>query len=645
MSVNDNTLDGSGTLLDYETPNPHPSRAVYGFALFLCSWFFLPLYLIWAFVPTPWLNVIHITYVPAKYWAVVIPLLFPLCVLAVFCLLFKYNASIGMNLEENLDTGTIDPSIPASDISCSGCGAKLHCKDASLPGFLPFEIFADIAKKKIQESILCRRCYLLKNHDFLVNVNVCDVDYRSMMEHLKLREDVLILLISDMTDLPFSFYPGLSKIIGDRKPMIVIGNKIDLLPPDYKPGYLRYLRNVLIKTANETGFSSAFNILHFALISAKTGFGVEDLITNIHLKWTSKFGALRNDVYIVGCTNAGKSTLFNTFLRSDLCKVRALDLVERATASIWPGTTISLLKFPIMKVAPHRLEIRRRRLLSNRKWEYRESKLRRMLLVKTGDPKYAVLQANVDNSYKIKEEELQPISVLDVKRSQDSSALIRCREKIKLKAWNPDDPIFADGNWCYDTPGTVNSEQILNLFTLEELIEVVPRQMLLPRSFIVYSGQTLLIGGVAQVSVLDIALQHAESVLLTVFASGSLPINVMATNSVPTFMEKYLGTEALVAPRGNADRIYSFPTFGMEAGAADLVLSSIGWVCVTANRGTVTIEGLTPAGKGLALRTPPILPYCAALRGKRISGTQAYKVIPLKVLLEPGIEKKSRNRQ
>lgn len=54
-------------------------------------------------------------------------------------------------------------------------------------------------------------------------------------------------------------------------------------------------------------------------------------------------------------------TLFNTFLRSDLCKVRALDLVERATTSIWPGTTISLLKFPVMKIAPHRLEIRRRR--------------------------------------------------------------------------------------------------------------------------------------------------------------------------------------------------------------------------------------------------------------------------------------------
>ena len=40
----------------------------------------------------------------------------------------------------------------------------------------------------------------------------------------------------------------------------------------------------------------------------------------------------------------GKSTLFNVFLQSDLCKVQAVDLIQRATVSAWPGTTLNLLK-------------------------------------------------------------------------------------------------------------------------------------------------------------------------------------------------------------------------------------------------------------------------------------------------------------
>lgn len=53
------------------------------------------------------------------------------------------------------------------------------------------------------------------------------------------------------------------------------------------------------------------------------------------------------DVYLVGCTNVGKSTLFNALLQSDYCKVKAVDLIQRATTSPWPGTTLNLLKVMI----------------------------------------------------------------------------------------------------------------------------------------------------------------------------------------------------------------------------------------------------------------------------------------------------------
>uniref|UniRef100_A0AC34F1J3 G domain-containing protein n=1 Tax=Panagrolaimus sp. ES5 TaxID=591445 RepID=A0AC34F1J3_9BILA len=248
--------------------------------------------------------------------------------------------------------------------ACSGCGAKFHCQDSALPGFIPVEVLQNVVEKeeknarrkvKIDIDELCRRCYMLKHHNFLLNVNVCEVDYERMMGHLKLIQEALILLVVDMTDISGSIYRQLPNIIGTAKPMIVIGNKIDLLPPDARSGFLRRYRDALIDALNESGLSERFNIMHTTLVSAKTGYGIEDLITNIYLKWMDSKGALRSDIYLVGCTNAGKSTLFNSFLQSDLCKVRALDLVERVTTSVWPGTTLSLLKFPLMNPSTHRL--------------------------------------------------------------------------------------------------------------------------------------------------------------------------------------------------------------------------------------------------------------------------------------------------
>jgi predicted GTPase len=49
----------------------------------------------------------------------------------------------------------------------------------------------------------------------------------------------------------------------------------------------------------------------------------------------------------------GKSSLFNLLLESDLCKVRALDLVQKAITSPVPGTTLNLLKFPVSRPEPH----------------------------------------------------------------------------------------------------------------------------------------------------------------------------------------------------------------------------------------------------------------------------------------------------
>lgn len=107
-------LNGAGSLPEYATPNPHPSRAIYGFALFLCSWLILPLYIIWAFVPTPWLEILHITYIPAKYWAIAIPLLFPTTVTAFVLLIFSINLIRFHGIFDNVEVVEYDFGEPST---------------------------------------------------------------------------------------------------------------------------------------------------------------------------------------------------------------------------------------------------------------------------------------------------------------------------------------------------------------------------------------------------------------------------------------------------------------------------------------------------------------------------------------------------
>ncbi|PIO58748.1 hypothetical protein TELCIR_19809, partial [Teladorsagia circumcincta] len=175
---------------------------------------------------------------------------------------------------------------------------------------------------------------------------------------------------------------------------------------------------------------------------------------------------------------------------------------------------------------------------------------------------------------------------------------------------------------------------VLNLFTLDELIHVLPRRLLQPRTALVPVGYSLLIGGVARIDVLETTMDRM--VLLTTFVSADLPLNCMPTDEVESFLEENLGTKALVVPSGGKDRLAQWPAMegqdfklkGNKNGGAvaDIVLSSIGWVLLTSPSKVphISIRSYTPGGRGLAIRSP-MLPYAAELRGKRIPATRFYK--------------------
>jgi len=81
------------------SPSPTPERAIYGFVLYLGTYFGIGLYFIWACVPEEWLHSIGITYLPQRYWVLAGPIY--LCVAFLFVVVFyvAYNFTITLPMD------------------------------------------------------------------------------------------------------------------------------------------------------------------------------------------------------------------------------------------------------------------------------------------------------------------------------------------------------------------------------------------------------------------------------------------------------------------------------------------------------------------------------------------------------------------
>ncbi|XP_058056072.1 nitric oxide-associated protein 1 [Anopheles bellator] len=506
--------------------------------------------------------------------------------------------------------GTPDPEEPVSQIPCGGCGALLHCIEPSIPGYLPSQLFKGKSKGQLMTTI-CQRCHFLKHYNLAVNVTVSSEDYTEMLLSIKDKKALAILLV-DLLDIPCSIWPGLADVLGPQRPIIVAGNKIDLIPQDCS-GYLENVRQCLTKTIIDAGFSRN-NIKHVSLISANTGFGVEELITRIHNVWGT-----RGDVYLVGCTNVGKSTLFNTLLQSDLCKVQATDLVQKATASPWPGTTLRMLKFPILRPSDYRLFVRTQRLQHDR------HKLRNAPTnERSKQQEPATMIGYIGRTFdKERQETLDGFSVTQ-----------RTGANTPIPMLNEKNEVYARSKWCYDTPGVVQPEQILDLLTTEEILRTVPNRRIRPRAYLLKKGMTIFLAGLGRLDYVD----GPDSVRVMLYAAQTLPTLITYTADAGELYETMLGSPLLAIPTGGQERLSKWPplraapdillysSHEKHLALCDILLSSAGWFAIHLAKGSEAVfRAWTPDRRGVHVRQPPLLPNGMVLRGKRIRGSLAYR--------------------
>lgn len=214
---------------------------------------------------------------------------------------------------------------------------------------------AESAKYNIS-SLVCKRCFSLKHYNSALNITLDSDDYLAHLSSLK-NKTTLILLMLDVTDFPSCVFPNLNTLLSPNCSVLIVANKIDLFPRNLTNNFWNRFRDYIVSECKASSLGD-HKIVGVRFVSVKRGIGTTQLSEEIALKWGS-----HGDIYLLGCTNVGKSSLFNKLLLH-LCgskpgelNVDSNLLAPKATISLWPGTTLGLLSFPLISVG------KRRRLL------------------------------------------------------------------------------------------------------------------------------------------------------------------------------------------------------------------------------------------------------------------------------------------
>lgn len=204
---------------------------------------------------------------------------------------------------------------------CIGCGAEIQTEDPKKSGYVPASTF-----NNRQEDIYCQRCFRLRHYNEIQDVEQTNDDFMAMINELS-STSALIVYVVDLFDVSGTMLPGIQRFAGNN-PILVVGNKKDVLPSSLKEGKMRQW---LMEQMHEWGVRPA----ECQLVSALQSESVKKLMAVID--------DLRNDrdVYVVGTTNVGKSTLINQMINIATESNRVI------TTSYFPGTTLGKIMIPL----------------------------------------------------------------------------------------------------------------------------------------------------------------------------------------------------------------------------------------------------------------------------------------------------------
>lgn len=192
---------------------------------------------------------------------------------------------------------------------CLGCGVLLQDENVLQEGYT-----TNI------ENDLCQRCFRMKNYGEYQVVTKSNDEYLNILKGVGETKD-LVLYITDLLNLEQNL-EEIRSIIDNK--MILVLNKKDVFPQSVKEEKLKqYIEK------------KGLNFEEIIVISTAKNYNIDYLLKRIKFYQTSK------NVYVIGHTNAGKSSLINKLIKNYSQNVQEL------TESPLPSTTLSTITIEI----------------------------------------------------------------------------------------------------------------------------------------------------------------------------------------------------------------------------------------------------------------------------------------------------------
>lgn len=209
------------------------------------------------------------------------------------------------------------------ELYCIGCGALIQTEEKEKIGYTPPSA---LEKGLASGQLYCQRCFRLRHYNDITDVSLSDDDFLKLL-HSVGESDALVVNVIDIFDFNGSIIPGLSRFVSGND-VLLVGNKQDILPKSVKASKVSQW---LSERAHEVGLRP----VDVVLTSAQNKQAIREVMAKIEQYRKGR------DVYVVGVTNVGKSTLINAIIQEITGDKNLI------TTSRFPGTTLDKIEIPL----------------------------------------------------------------------------------------------------------------------------------------------------------------------------------------------------------------------------------------------------------------------------------------------------------